>query len=374
VFFVGQTIGVGLSKQLHLLLAPKERFEPEGAGAFALNVLETSRVSRFRDGITVFGSPIENPFDDVRFQPLQKAHWYEGDRNRTMARRYCEFARKQRPGLVEIYNRPVMVDVLRSEFGDVPIALHFGNDPRKMEGSRSVGERRKILMKAAAIVCVSEFIRRSFLDGVDDPDARVWVVHTGVPRAPVFPAKEKRIVYVGRMIPEKGVLELVQALATVLPQHPDWSADVIGARWFGAGGEPTAYENSVAQAGSSCDSIVLSGFKRHEQVLASLSRASIAVVPSLWDDPFPRTALEALAQGCALICSRRGGLPELGADRAVYLDTISSESLAGTLGRLMENEKECHALQRRSWEDFPFEIRRTTSALDDLRERLMSPS
>jgi glycosyltransferase involved in cell wall biosynthesis len=108
-------------------------------------------------------------------------------------------------------------------------------------------------------------------------------------------------------------------------------------------------------------------------VLAAFTRASIAVVPSLWDDPFPRTALEALAQGCALVCSTRGGLPELGSGRAVYLGPISTQSLSEALKRLISDEKTRNALQRHSWHGFPFEIHCTTSSLDDLREKLMSP-
>ena len=361
------------TKALHLLLTPKERFEPEAAGAFALNVLETSRVSRFRDHITVFGSSVENPFEGIRFQPLAKAHWWEGDRNKAMARRYLEFARDHRPALVEVYNRPVMIDVLRRELHDVPLALHFGNDPRRMDGSRSVAERRNLLEQGTAVICVSDFIRRCFIDGIDQPlSARAHVVHTGVQRAAEFPAKENRIAYVGRVVREKGVLELVRALACVLPRHPHWSAEIIGARWFGIGEKRTAYENSVARAAAPCNRIVLSGFRAHEEVLASLDLAAIAVVPSLWDDPFPRTALEALAHGCALICSTRGGLPELGSDRAIFLDTISVDSLANTLDRLIANNEERHWLQRRGWKEFPFDIQRATSALDDLRERFTS--
>ena len=362
------------TKALHLLLAPKERFEPEGAGAFALNVLETSRVSRFREGITVFGSPVDNPFPDIRFQSLPKARWWEGDRNTTMARRYVSSKYRERPDLVEVYNRPIMVETLRRGFGAVPIAVHFGNDPRAMDGSRSVGERRKLLERCDAIVCVSDFIRRCFLDGVEHPSSgRVQVIHTGVPRTPIPPAKENRIVYVGRIVPEKGVLELVQALARVLPRYPDWTAEIIGARWFGSGAKATAHETSVARAASPCDRIAISGFKPHEDVLASLSRAAIGVVPSLWDDPFPRTALEALAQGCALVCSTRGGLSELGPERAVYLDSVTTESLSTALEQLIADKVRREALRNCAWNDFPFDIHRTTSALDDLRERLMSP-
>ena len=63
------------AKQLHLLLAPKERFEAGGAGAFALNVLETSLASRWQAGITVFGSPVIRPFSGIRFHPVEVSRW-----------------------------------------------------------------------------------------------------------------------------------------------------------------------------------------------------------------------------------------------------------------------------------------------------------
>ena len=47
-----------------------------------------------------------------------------------------------------------------------------------------------------------------------------------------------------------------------------------------------------------------------------MARAAIVVVPSRWPEPFGLVALEALASGAALICSPRGGLPEVAGDAA----------------------------------------------------------
>ena len=40
------------------------------------------------------------------------------------------------------------------------------------------------------------------------------------------------------------------------------------------------------------------------------SKSSISVVPSRWEEPFGRTAMESAAYGCATIISNKGGLPE----------------------------------------------------------------
>ncbi|MGH6888686.1 MAG: glycosyltransferase family 4 protein [Rhizomicrobium sp.] len=292
-----------------------------------------------------------------------------------MAQAYADTVQRSPPVLVEIFNRPVMVAHLKRRLGPVPLLLHLGNDPRGMDGSRSVTERHKLLAATAAVVCVSEFIRRCFLDGLDGPRQSVHVIHTGV----ATPAEDKsgktsRIVFVGRIVPEKGVLELVQALARVLPHYPDWSALIIGARWFGAGEKPTSFERKVALVASACNRIVLGGFRPHAEVLAALATASIAVVPSKWDDPFPRTALEALAAGCALVCSRRGGLPEIGEERAVFLDEVTAPALATTLEHLISVDSTRKAVQHSGRDDFPFDIVRTTSHLDDLRDGLLGKS
>ncbi|HEX3665107.1 MAG TPA: glycosyltransferase family 4 protein [Rhizomicrobium sp.] len=361
------------TKRLHLILAPKERFEPGGAGAFSLNALETTLASRWRTGITIFGTPVARPFSAVSFQPVPVSRWPLRGRNLEMVRRYVKAVRHAPPDLIEVFNRPVMIDYLRRELPNAALVLHYGNDPRGMDGSRTVVERRELLARCDAIVCVSDFIRRCFLDGADSPYAhRAVTIHTGVSTSESFPQnKEKTVVFVGRVVSDKGVLELVQALACVLPRYPGWKAEIIGAHWFKAGDPPDNYEKSVAAAASAGASIKLGGFRPHEEVTAALRGASIAVVPSKWDDPFPRSALEALAAGCALICSKQGGLPEVGAQRAFFLDEVTAESIAAALESLLSDERKRVTQQHRGFNDFPFDIRRTTSRLDDLRAALM---
>ena len=53
-----------------------------------------------------------------------------------------------------------------------------------------------------------------------------------------------------------------------------------------------------------------------------LSIADVSVIPSIWDDPFPTTVLEAQAMGLPIITTRRGGIPEeVTEDNAILLNT-----------------------------------------------------
>ena len=59
------------------------------------------------------------------------------------------------------------------------------------------------------------------------------------------------------------------------------------------------------------DNVVFTGFVNYDQVLSFLKMADIAVVPSMWEEPFGLTVVEAMAAGLPLITTRSGGIPEI---------------------------------------------------------------
>lgn len=359
--------------EIHLLLPPKEKFCAEGAGAFALNVAQSTLYSRWRDAITVFGTPVSAPFAGIAFQPIKPAmRWLRG-RNIGLAERYAACVRGKPACLIETFNRPTMALRIARLLPDVPVTVYLGNDPRTMRGAMSVRDRIRLAERCARVYVVSDFIRRCYMEGLPAAlESKIEIVHTGAILPPRPAPKEKRIVFVGRMLPVKGVLELAQALARILPRHPDWRADLIGAQHFGASRGLSGYERDVRAAARSCDSIDVHGFLPNDLVMAHLRRASIAVVPSLWEDPFPRTAVESLSQGCALVCSDRGGLPEIGRERAIMLPEITADTLAAALERLIGDDAFRLGLQARARAEFPFDIETTTRRLDDLRAAIIA--
>ena len=52
------------------------------------------------------------------------------------------------------------------------------------------------------------------------------------------------------------------------------------------------------------------GWIAHKDTLKIYNYTSISVVPSFWEEPFGRTAMEAASRGCATIISKKGGLVE----------------------------------------------------------------
>jgi len=92
------------------------------------------------------------------------------------------------------------------------------------------------------------------------------------------------------------------------------------------------------------------GYRDHPDVMSAMARAAIVVVPSRWAEPFGLVALEALASGAALICSPRGGLPEVAGDAAVYADPDRPEEIATAIRGLAADEPRRAELADAGWQ------------------------
>ena len=110
---------------------------------------------------------------------------------------------------------------------DIPVVLYLHNDPRDMKGAKTSAERAVLLVKLAGVICVSDYIKGCFLDGLDKtaPEAeKVGVARNGAERwLSQQPEKQPFILLAGRMVPEKGILECATAIATVLAKYPEWN-------------------------------------------------------------------------------------------------------------------------------------------------------
>ena len=116
--------------------------------------------------------------------------------------------------------------------------------------------------------------------------------------------KEKWITFVGKLNKAKGYDVFASAIKKVLNKNPNWKAKIIGDEKR----EKIALNHNRAH---------ILGFKKHDEVLSIFKKTSIAVACSRWEEPFGRTSLEASANGCAVIITNKGGLPETVTDAKI---------------------------------------------------------
>jgi UDP-glucose:(glucosyl)LPS alpha-1,2-glucosyltransferase len=364
---------------LTIVLPHSEAFQDVGAGAISICVRDGVAASGLAGRIKILGEAVAEPFDAVRFMPVTPAAWWHGRRTRRYVEGVIRLLRQLSPAYIEIHNRPVYVAALRQAFPHTPILLYIHNDPRTIRGIREVAQRERCLQQVSAVVCVSAFIRRCMLEGLEGhPHAgKVRVVLNGVDTAAVVPGEQRRheIIFVGRLSPQKGGLLFARAALRLKERLPDWRFVLVGARSFGRPTLGSDYEQRVVEAmGQLGAQGEITGYLPRVQAMARLRQAAIAVIPSQWDDPCPLSVIEALASGCAVAASPRGGIPELVADAGILIDSAEPDEWAERLAALAEDASVQRRYQQAARDRAVqcLDIHHTAARLDAIRLELMN--
>ena len=269
------------------------------------------------------------------FHTARPPWWLPGNINIRYAAGVAALLRRLQPELIEVHNRPEVALALARRMSTARISLFLHNDPQSMRSARTPAERHKLLSRLAGVVTVSDYLRRRLLDGVAAPLTTPVVLPNCIDLSALPPSRQRErvILFVGRVVPEKAPDAFVAACAIALPRLPGWRAEIIGADRSRIDSPDTRFVRGVRDAAGAAG-VTLLGYRDHPDVLEAMARAAIVVVPSRWPEPFGLVALEALASGAALICSPRGALPEVAGDAALYADPDRPAEIAAAIRSL----------------------------------------
>jgi glycosyltransferase involved in cell wall biosynthesis len=154
-------------------------------------------------------------------------------------------------------------------------------------------------------ICPSRVLRDNIMGNLKD----IQAIH--VPNfaylSPTLPDRTpgEKLVYAGRLSPEKGLDVLLRAIPSILQKHPRLVLTVVG------DGPERKFLEGLGARLEIQDRLQFTGSLSKDRVSRIIKEADLAVLPSLWFENGPLFALEALAVGTPLIASRVGGLPEL---------------------------------------------------------------
>ncbi len=142
------------------------------------------------------------------------------------------------------------------------------------------------------------------------------------------PQISSTVLFLGWVIPTKGVTELVDAWAEL---------DSSGWRCVIAGPGSQEYREDLLHRFAPRNLEFL-GEQPHEAALALLAASAISVLPS-YSEGFPNSVLEAMALGKAIVATEVGAIPEmLSGDCGLLVPPQDSESLRLALEELMADE------------------------------------
>tara|TARA_B100001027_G_scaffold202640_1_gene163540 strand:+ start:1412 stop:3535 length:2124 start_codon:yes stop_codon:yes gene_type:complete len=336
------------------ILPYKENYSVDKASAASLWVAEFFKNSRFKKNNIIFGNTKSKNFLTPNYKNILLKNLSSKFKSSTneYSKKLIKEINIKKFDLIEIHNRPQIFFKLINKV-QARFIFYFHNDPLSMKGSKTVIERLKLLNNVERIIFVSEWTRKRFLNGIDDKlQIKTEVVYPSV-RKQNITNKKKIITFVGKLNESKGYDIFKEAVIKILKIYPNWRAISIGEE----------ERRSIYIKHKNHTEL---GFLNHKKTLNILNQSEIGVVPSRWEEPFGRTALEASSRGCATIISDRGGLKET-TDEAIILKKLDVRNLFNVIKKLINNPKLRKKIQNRSRKNVKHLITKNTKIIDEIR-------
>jgi colanic acid/amylovoran biosynthesis glycosyltransferase len=187
---------------------------------------------------------------------------------------------------------------------NIPLVVTFhGGDAHKDKHYRSGLFARRLpalMAEARRFVCVSESVRAKLLArGFPAAKLIVLPIGTDIPAEIAARAAPGPLLFVGRLVPKKGVSVLIEALQQLRAEGREPDAAIVG-------DGPLAGDLRRQAAGLA--RLRFLGWQRPEAVAALMREAALLVVPSIAAadgdaEGLPSVAMEAMALGRAVLAS-----------------------------------------------------------------------
>ena len=345
--------------KIGILLPYKENFSPEYPGAVSLFVYETSRKSKYKKNIVVFGNTNFSKRFNIKYSNINLSKNILSSQTKDYVNKFIILQKKYNFSIIEVHNRPSYINQLNKKIPNSIFSLYFHNDPLSMDGSKTIKERKKLLKICYKIIFNSNWSKKRFLEGLENKfvnSNKLAVFFQSAQKSNLNIIKRKKnwITFVGKLNKAKGYDIFAQSIKQVLKKFPQWRAKVIG----------DEKREKIELIDKNAD---LLGFVNHNEVIKVFKKSSITVACSRWEEPFGRTSLEASANGCAVIITNKGGLPET-ITNARILTRLSVKNLTKEISRLILNKDLRKKLQTLSIKNFYLTHKYVTKMIDNYRD------
>jgi glycosyltransferase involved in cell wall biosynthesis len=316
--------------------------------------------------------------------PRLPPHFTEASFHRDYFERVAALLRDDPPDIVHLQTFLQHAPLLRAAAGDAQLVLHLHDPhPAGLEPQAA----RQDLMALDAVVTCSGFVSRRIAAAFPDHAAKVTTIGNGVDSAgfagePGGEAQPPRLLFAGRLSPEKGVHVLAEAFDRVAAQRPEVSLDLVGkpgylpasvlrlmgpdpklktlAAFYGDNpatgfarqvlSSQTSYRRSIERrlAPSARPRVRFLEHVPHERMPRVYAESAIIVVPSVWEEPFGLPVVEAMAAARPVVASRAGGMPELVAEgeTGLLVEPDEPAALADALLTLLDDPQRRRAMGR----------------------------
>ena len=357
-----------------LVFMPRNmRFGPSNASSVDLCVRDLIAASRYREATTIVCCENETLFPDLSIATYSDT--VDASRRRKLAFASQQVSKVSADLIVVQQHLPTAAVLARRSAA--PVIFHKHNMTTAVpRGGVLNNLRRRWRLRQyyslAGIIFVSHACKDAFQKDWPEVQTPCAVVHNGLDFSEWYPSPQRlnEIICVGRAAPEKGIKEAALAMAAVLGADNGWRGRLILA-------EPNRFpeylDEVLAAIRPIAQRVTIEFSQPFSIVQQRYQDAAIAIIPSKWEEPFGRTALEAHAAGCAVISATSGGLPEINADNALTLPAdFDAADVADRLKTLMADADLRRSLAQRGLAHCKkqFSLENVSASADDFYDQI----
>lgn len=244
--------------------------------------------------------------------------------------------------------------LLKRLFGCPHVTTSHGNDVFGLKQTGLMGRLKQTVIRSAdAITANSNATQKALIElgatletvSLIPAFANETAVDSElVNRLKVDSGTAKRLLFVGRLIEEKGVDTLLRALPAVLECQPDLQCYIVG-----DGARSKEIKALVAKL-SIQESVHFVGWRPREEIPSWMASADVLVVPSrqvgTWQEAQGLVVVEAMLVATPVIASKIGGIPDMIEDGVTgrLVTPSDHEALAHTILDLLTDREQAECL------------------------------
>jgi len=217
--------------KISILLPYKENYSPNSAGAVSLFVKDTSKISKFKNQILIFGFTNERNYLSKNYINLKQNKNFFQSSNKYYVKQFLNNKNFLNTNILEVHNRPNYISQIKKSYNN-KLFLYFHNDPQSMNGSRTLVERKYLYSNVNKLIFNSEWSRKQFFEGFDSQKKllnNTLICFQSTNRVKINFSKKKKIIsFVGKLNKAKGYDLFGKAVIKILDNFKDWKVYVIG--------------------------------------------------------------------------------------------------------------------------------------------------
>ena len=263
-------------------------------------------------------------------------------------RRYRDILRREKVDVVHVHtNWDAVVPAVAARLAGVPVSVMTWHLPFPFKDRRGGDLIMALLYKR--MIAISGSVRdRHIAHGV--APEKIEVIHHGTDTAAFravtidrettrtalgLPPDALAVGIVGRVSPEKGHSDLLEAVRLLSADHPNLHLVIVG-----DGQDVPRLQDEALQKGIA-DRVIFAGFR--SDVNNVINAMDIVAVPSNWHEPCSAAVQQAMALARPVIGSRMGGTPEMIAEGETGLLVPASDpaALSAAIAALAADPAQC---------------------------------